>query len=160
MKADFREAHFCDKEQAVGAALRSGTIPEDLLSHIGTCAVCTEVVMVSQFLLQSAASQEVPLPDAAFIFRRAQGMARQQAIAKATRPIRIAQLGAGVAGILALPWAAHTFLNSSLWIPYFAHLSWKMDRSLSDVLTGTILFGMLGSLLLISLSSWYVLRQE
>jgi len=160
MKSDFRKAQSCEKEQAVGIALRNGTIPPDLLPHIGSCAVCTDVVTVSEFLLQSVASEKIHVPDAALAFRRAQLAARQQAVAKATRPIRIAQFSAGVAGVLALPWFWHIFLNSPFLIPFLAHFSWRMDRSLSDALTGIALFSIVGSLLLISVSSWYVLRQE
>lgn len=159
MKTDSRETRFCAKEQVVVAALLAGALPDDLLAHISVCEVCTEVAHVSHALLQQVAcsAEELHPPDASVVWRRAQALAKQQAIAKATRPIRIARICACVAAIVALPWLAPTFLNS---MPTFAQHAWTMDRTLSDSLTGATLLGVGASLILISLSSWYVLRQE
>lgn len=159
MKTDPSETRFCEKERAVAAALRSGSLSGDLLAHISVCEVCTEVAQVSHALLQEVAptAKDLRLPDASLVWRRAQALAQQQAIAKATRPIRIARICAGLAAFVALPWLAPTFLNST---PTLTHRLWAMDRTFSDALTGTTMLGVVGSLILISLSSWYVLRQE
>jgi hypothetical protein len=91
------------------------------------------------------------------VWRRAEILAKQQAIAKATRPIRIARICACVAAFVALPWLAPALLNS---MPALTRNLSTMDRTFSAVLTSTTLLGAAASLILISLSSWYVLRQE
>jgi len=159
MKTDPRETQFCENEPAVVAALLAGALSPDLLAHVSVCEVCTEVAQVYHALSQEVApsAQELGLPDASLVWRRAQSLAKQQAIARATRPIRIARICAGIAAFVALPWLAPALLNS---MPTFAHHVWTMDRTFSAALTGTTLLGVGASLILISLSSWYVLRQE
>jgi len=159
VKTDPSETRLCEKEPVVVAALLAGALPDELLVHVSVCEVCTEVAQVSHALLQEVAptTEDLRLPDATLVWRRAQALAQQQAIAKATRPIRIARICAGLAAFVALPWLAPTFLNS---MPTFTHQLWTMDRSFSDALTGTTMLGVGASLILISLSSWYVLRHE
>jgi hypothetical protein len=159
VKTDSRETRFCEKEQVVVAALLTGAVPDDLLAHVSVCEVCTEVAQVSQALLHEVAPvpDEFRPPDASLVWKRAQTLAKQQATAKATRPIRIARICAGVAALLALPWLAPTLLNS---MPNFSHHLLTMDHTFSGALTGTTLLAVVASLILISLSSWYVLRQE
>ena len=159
MKTDSRQTRFCEKEQVVVAALLAGALPDDLLAHISMCEVCTEVAQVSHALLHQVApaADVLRLPDASLVWKRAQALAKQQAIAKATRPIRIARISAGVAALLALPWLVPTLLNS---MPNFSLHLLTMDHTFSEALTGTSLLAAGASLILISLSSWYVLRQE
>jgi len=159
VKTDTREARFCEKEHVVVVALLAGALPHDVRAHVDICEVCTEIAQISRALMQEVApaSDELRPPDATLVWRRAQELAKQQAIAKATRPIRLARICACVVAFVALPWLASTFLNS---MPTFAHHLWTMDRMFSAALTGTILLGAAASLILISLSSWYVLRQE
>jgi hypothetical protein len=159
VKTDYRETHFCEKEQVIVAALLAGALPDDLLAHVGACKVCAEVAQVSHALLNEAApaANVLRLPDASLVWRRAETLANQQAIAKATQPIRVARICAGVAALLALPWLAPTLLNS---MPNFSHHLLTMDHTFSEALTGTLLLAVGASLILISLSSWYVLRQE
>jgi hypothetical protein len=160
VKTDTREARSCEKEHVVVAALLARAVPHDVSAHVSICEVCAEIAQISHALMQDVApaSDELrPPPDATLVWRRAQALAKQQAIAKATRPIRLARICACVVAFVALPWLASTFLNS---MPTFAHHLWTMDRMFSAALTGTILLGAAASLILISLSSWYVLRQE
>jgi hypothetical protein len=158
VKTDSRETRFCEKEQVV-AALLAGALPDDLLAHVSVCEVCTEVAQVSHALLHEVAPavDVLRLPDASLVWKRAQALAKQQTIAKATRPIRIARICAGVTALLALPWLAPTLLNS---MPNFSHQLLTMDHTFSAALTGTTLLAVGTSLILISLSSWYVLHQE
>lgn len=149
----------CDKERAVVSALLAGTLPDDLRAHIDVCEACAEVMLVMRSLLEEVAPTpgELRLPDAGQVWRQAQAFARQRAIARATQPIRIARVAACVTAIVALPWAILTCLNSA---PAFVRHLWKLDRPLSDTLTGTTLLGIVASLIFVSLSSWYALRQE
>jgi hypothetical protein len=159
VKAHSRKIRFCEKEQVVVAALLAGALPDDLLAHVSVCEVCTEVFHVSHALLHQVAPSADVLrpPDAGLVWKRAETLAKQQAIAKATRPIRIARISAWVAALFALPWLAPTLLNS---MPNFSHHLLTMDHTLSEALTGTTLLAAGASLILISLSSWYVLRQQ
>jgi hypothetical protein len=159
VKTDTRETRFCEKEQVVVAALLAGALPDDLLVHVSVCEVCTEVAHVSHALLHEVAptADVLRMPDASLVWKRAGTLAKQQAMAKATRPIRIARICAGVAALLALPWLAPTILNP---MPNFSHHLLTMDHTFSEALTGTTLLAVGASLILISLSSWYVLRQE
>jgi len=153
------KTNVCDQEQAVVSALLTGTLPDDLQAHVNVCEMCAEVVLVVRSLLQEIAPtlDELRPPDASRVWRQAQAFARQGAIAKATQPIRIARIAAYVTAVGALPWASLTLLNSA---PAFVRRFWTLDRPLSDALTGTTLLGMVASLIFVSLSSWYVLRQE
>ena len=159
MKTHPRKTHFCEKEQVVVAALLAGALPDDLLAHVSVCEVCTEVAQASRALLHEVApaADVLRLPNASLVWKRAQALAKQQAIAKATRPIRIARIFAGVAALLAIPWLAPTLLIS---MPNFSHHLLTMDHTFLEALTGTSLLAAGASLILISLSSWYVLRQE
>lgn len=159
MKTDSRQTRFCEKEQVVVTALLAGAFPDDVLAHVSVCEICTEVVQVSHALLHQVApaADLLRLPDASLVWKHAETLAKQQAIAKATRPIRIARICAGVAALLALPWLAPTLLNS---MPNFSHHLLTMDHTFSEALTGTSLLAAGTSLILISLSSWYVLHQD
>jgi hypothetical protein len=159
VKTDPSETCFCEKEQVVVAALLAGALPDDLLAHVSVCKECTEIAQVSHAVLHEVAPAAIVLhlPDARLVWKRAETHAKQQAIAKATRPIRIARICAGVAALLALPWLAPTLLNS---MPNLSHHLSTMDHAFSEALTGTTLLAVGASLILISLSSWYVLRQE
>ena len=149
---------FCDQERAIVAALLTGTLPDGLQAHVDVCELCAEVVLLARSLQEVASPLgELRVPDAAQVWRKAQALARQRAIAKATQPIRIARIAACVTAIAALPWAIPTFLNAA---PAFVRHVWTLDRPLSGIFTGTALLGIIASLIFLSLSSWYVLRQE
>jgi hypothetical protein len=152
------KAKVCEKEQAVVAALLTGTLPDGLRAHAEVCEMCMEVVLLAQSLQDVApAAGELRVPDAGRVWRQAQAFARKRAIAKATQPIRIARIAACVAAIAALLWAIPTFLALR---PILVRHLWALDHPLSAALTGTTLLGIVVSLIFLSLSSWYVLRQE
>jgi len=162
MTIESRKTSFCEKESSVVAAVIAGAISDDLRIHIDGCAVCAEVVAVCQLLANEVATapKEARIPDASVVWRRAQRLSRQQATAKATEPIRVVCICACVAAAVALPWAGFSFLDSSSWLPDLARYSGTMDHTLAAVLTGTSLLGIIGGMVIVSLSSWYVLRQE
>ena len=162
MKTESHETSFCEKEPSVAAAMLAGAISDDLRAHISGCTVCAEVLLVSQLLASEvdALSKEVHIPDASVVWRRAQTVSKEQAIVCATRPIRIARVCACAVAVLALPWAGFTFFDASFWLSGVARYSWTMNHSLSAALTGTSLVGIVGSVVLVTLSSWYILHQE
>jgi hypothetical protein len=152
----------CPREPEVIAALLEGTLPGDLRAHASVCEVCSEVARVTQALAAEVvlAFSELRPPHAAVVWRRAQHLAREKAIARATEPIRMARMSTLAAAAIALPWLVVSLPNTHSWIPRFAHHVRTVDLSFSSAATATILLGAIGSLILITLSSWYVLAQE
>ena len=152
----------CTREPDVIAALLNDAVADDLRAHVSVCEVCSEVMQVTNGLLQEVApaSAELRPPDASVVWRRAQSLAREKAIAKATQPIRIARISTLVAAAIALPWLVLTLPNSPSWNSDLTRHFRTLDLSFSNAATGTFLLGTIGSLFLITLSSWYVLRQQ
>jgi hypothetical protein len=114
----------CEKEQAVAEMLQCGHWPEAcdpaLRIHVEHCAVCSEVVLVAQFLREEHASllADKKLPDAGLVWWKAQLRVRREAADLATRPIALAErfaLACALASLLAFmvwKWAGfHTWLN-------------------------------------------------
>lgn len=81
----------CSFEEKIAAANRSGQWSDELLSHLAGCQICEEVALVAGYLSESAASPAstaiTDLPDAAFIWSKAQLAARREAVERAMRPI-------------------------------------------------------------------------
>jgi hypothetical protein len=154
---------YCDKEQAVVAAVRSGTLNADLLGHAGGCPVCSEALLVTEFLREESTCLEHELytPDAAVLWRKAQTRAREKALARATLPIRITRTCTYALAILATPWIVLEFSRRPSWWSSLGlkHLA-PMDGNWFVALTGTTLLGVTATFLCIALSSWYMLREE
>ena len=150
----------CEKEQAVIAALQNGNISGDLLVHVEICPVCGEILMTVEALRQEAAclDQTLSPPDAGVILRRAQQRARQEALARATLPIRIALACTFVVTILSTPWLVAYFMRRRWEFPFLRSPS--LDGNWLDALSGTTVIALVGTLLCIGLSSWFVLREE
>jgi hypothetical protein len=158
------DREHCEKEEQVVAALRSGPPDAAVLDHARECAVCSEVLLVSESLRQDAALADhelTTLPDAGLIWQAAQARAREKALAKATLPIRIMRTCATALGILAAPWIALEFLHPSVWISTsnIARVA-AGDGTWLGVFTGTTLLGMTATLACIALGSWYMLREK
>jgi hypothetical protein len=169
---------YCEKEQDLVAALHRGTLNAEILGHAASCTICSEVLLVAEFLRAESASldRELQLPDATVIWRRAQAKAREKALAKATLPIRIARTCAYALAILAAPWIVLEFSGRPSWLPDLGlrHLVsidltsinltsielTSMNANWLAALTGTMLVGITVTLLGIALSSWYMLREE
>jgi len=153
----------CEKEQEVAAALASGACDTEILNHARKCAVCSEVLLVREFLREGAqlAAHEIEnLPDATLTWRKAQAMAREKALARATLPIRAVRIVACAAGVLAAPlmvlesrrpWPQLT----DVWLRNLSFTS-RLWPSGSNELA--LLLAITGAILCIGLSSWYILR--
>jgi len=157
--------HYCEKEQQVVAALRSGLSAPELREHARQCPVCSEVMLVAEFLREETnlAQHELStLPDAALIWRRAQALAREKALVWAALPIRIVRISAFVVAALAAPWLI--LESRPLW-PWMADL-WprhlpSTNRLWPSGLNETaLLLAITGTLICIGLSSWYMLRED
>jgi hypothetical protein len=162
--------NYCDKEQELVAALQGETLNAELLSHAGKCPVCLEVLLVAEFLREESVclDREIIPPDATVIWRKAQARAREEALAKATLPIRVARTCTYVLAILAAPWIVLEFSARPSWLPDLGlqHLTSINLSSIAPTpswlaaLTGTMLVGITATFLGIALSSWYMLREE
>jgi hypothetical protein len=157
--------HYCDKEQQVVAAL-CGSLPDaEILGHARSCPVCSEVLLVSEFLREESnlSQHELSvLPDATLVWRRAQALAREKALARATLPIRIARIAAAVVALVVAPWLILESHQLWRWIAdlWPRHL-WSTNRLWpSDLNQTALLLAVTGTLICIGLSSWYMLRED
>lgn len=154
---------YCEKESLVLFAFRAGNLDSELLAHAAECSLCFEVLLVAQSLREESASTELgfALPDAAVVWRQAQTRARQNALAKATLPIRIVRTCALVVSAIALPWLVLELRQQPSWL---ADLGFARISALQGVwfaaLGQTMMLGMAASFAVIGLSSWYVLKRE
>jgi hypothetical protein len=156
---------YCEKEQAVAAALAGGTRDAEILMHARECAVCSEVLLVREFLREGAqlAPQEIQnLPDATLVWRRAQATALERTLVRATLPIWAVRIVACAAGAFAAPSLVHQSRRlwprlTEVWPPHI----WSTSRlwpSGSNELA--LLLVITGAIFLIGLSSWYMLQDS
>jgi hypothetical protein len=154
---------YCEKEQEVAAAPAGGARDAEILNHARECAVCSQVLLVREFLREGA--QLVPheienLPDAALVWRKAQAMVREKALVRATMPIRAIRIVACAAGVFATPLLV--LQSRSLWPGLtdvlLGHLSSASRLWLSGSNELALLLAVTGAILCIGLSSWYILQ--
>ncbi len=155
-------AQFCEKEQTVVATKHAGALNPELLNHASSCPVCSEVLLVMEALQDEGTSldHELYIPDAALIWCKAQARAREQAMARATLPIRIAKMGAELLGVLAAIWMIFELSRHAAWIPDLGLKHFSMNATWLDALTGVTLLGITATLVCVGLGSWYMLREE
>ncbi len=155
--------HYCEKEQEVAAAFAGNSRDAEILNHARECPVCSEVLLVREFLGGSAqlAPHEIEnLPDATLVYRKAQVTAIEKALRRATLPIRCVRLVASAAGILAAPLLFH--LSRRLWPGltgvWLRHLSSNSLLWPSGSNELALLLAITCAICSIGLSSWYMLR--
>lgn len=158
---------ICEREKQTFSAICGGTISQEIFSHAQRCPACSEILMVGELLHASGTltdHERVALPDPGLIWRKAQWKATQKAVHTALRPIRFMKIIACVA-FGCSPW-----LRWLLPIKQELSASWSraIDLNLSFVskawpATGSevmLLVGFSGTIVLLALSSWYMLREE
>ena len=155
---------YCEKEQQVVAALCGSLRDTKILGHARTCLVCSEVLLVAEFLRESTqiATHELrALPDAALIWRKAQTLAREKALVRVTLPIRLARISAFVVAVLAAPWLILESHQLWSWMADFwpRHLSFTNRFWPADLNATALLLAIVGTLVC-TLSAWYMLREE
>ncbi len=154
---------YCEKEQEVAAALAGGARDAEILNHARECAVCWEVLLVREFLREGAqlAPHEIEnLPDATLVWRKAQAIAQEKALVRATLPIRAIRIVACAAGVLAAPWLVLQSQRlwpglTDVWLGQLSSTS-RLWPSGSNELA--LLLAITGAIFCIGLSSWYILR--
>lgn len=155
---------YCDKEQAVAAAAAGGSCDAAILEHARSCSVCSEVLLVAQFLQESTqlATHERCLPDASIVWRRAQSLARQKALARAELPIRAARIVTFAVGTFVAPLLIVKSIR--LWSPlpdlWTRHGSSSIPQWPAGLNVSLLMLTFAGAILLIGLSSWFMLREE
>jgi hypothetical protein len=154
---------YCEKEQEVAAALAGSTRDAEILNHARECAVCSEVLLVREFLREGAqlAPKEIEnLPDATLVWRRAEATALEKALGRATLPIRAVRIVACAAGVFAAPLLVHQSRRlwprlTELWLQHLSSTSRHWPSGSNEL---ALLLAITGAIFLISLSSWYMLR--
>ena len=158
---------ICAREDRTSAAALSGTVDAEITSHAQQCSICLDILLVSEFLREDstgAAHERPPLPNAGLIWQRAWLQANQEAVRLALRPIRFMKIIAVVAVVCSpalgwlLPIAKELLSSWSLNLDVnvsFARSIWPTTTS-----QVTILLGFAAATILLSLSSWYMVRQE
>jgi hypothetical protein len=155
---------YCEKEQQIVAALCGSSRDAEILGHARTCPVCSEVLLVAELLREGSqiSTRELSaVPDAGLVWRKAQALAREKALFRATLPIRLARISALVIAVLAAPWLV--LESRQLW-PWMAdfwprHLSFTNRLWPSDLNATALLLAITGTLVC-TLSAWYMLREE
>jgi hypothetical protein len=158
---------ICEREDHTSAAVFSGTINAEITSHARECPVCADILLVARFLRGDdslAAGESTALPYADAIWHKAQLRATQETVRLALRPIRFMKIIA-IVTFLSLPW-----LRSLLPVGRELFSSWTRNLDFNLVLSPriwlatttqlTILLGFAAATILLSVSSWYLVRQE
>jgi len=145
----------CDKEAEITGALRGGTLSAELVKHAASCAICADVLAVSQFLLADTRADSV-LPDSDFLWWKAQLASKQMAVERATQSIalvrKVSYLGIAAAGLWLL--FERGYLESAI-----AALS-KHEILPAGALSQSALFMGVGALVFTLLGSLYLARPE
>jgi len=150
---------YCDREFQVATAIRTTNYDPEIMEHTHACPICSEVLLVTNIFgaeMQLANHEFASLPDAGLMWQKAQAKVHEDATVKATRPIQLARMCAVVVGIFSALWLIFELRQ----LPHWAtDLGFKTVIS-SSVFSSTTLVGMIGALICIALSSWYMLREE
>ncbi len=158
---------ICEREQAIFAALLSGTLDPDLAAHARGCCACSDVLLVSGFLRRNSAlsaKERNAMPDPGLIWRKAQWGATERAVRVASRPIRwmtiLACVTFACSPWLRLLWPLAQSLTSS-WSKMLDSSFVALSRTLPATSNGSlILLAGTGTMLILALSSWLILREE
>jgi hypothetical protein len=108
----------CSREHDVLTLVSIGQWPRqaetELVAHVAGCASCAETVTVAAALRELDYDEvTASLPDARAVWQRAQWQARQDAMARAARPV-VAMQGVAVIGTLTLMVVAAVWLSTRL----------------------------------------------
>ena len=156
---------YCTREEEVAAAATADKCDAAILEHARNCQVCSEVLLVTKLLgaRASLSAQELNgVPNPTIVWRKAQAMARKQALRRATLPIRTARIAACVLGAVAAPlWIARSgwlwAYAPHLWL---GHASSAYQPWIAGSSASLLMLTITAATMLIGLSSFYMLREE
>lgn len=157
---------ICEREDQTLAAVRTGTIDSETASHAQHCLTCSDILLVGEFLGDGSSltqQERTTLPDAGLIWQKAQHRANDEAVRLVLRPIRFMKIIAVVAFLLA-PWLRWLPTGSDLFGSWTRNLDFNLEV-ISRIWPATasqlaILLGFAAATILLSVSSWYMARQE
>jgi hypothetical protein len=156
---------YCERDQEVAAAAVGGSCDASILAHARNCPICSEILLVAKFLAEDktlAAHEMSGLPDAITVWRKAQTLAREKALVRATLPIRAARMVTFAIGAIVVPLLI--LRSRPLWPGISdlgfgpissAHGVWPVGLSAS-----LLMLSITGASVLIGLASWYMLRED
>jgi len=157
----------CEQEDQTAAAIRSGAIGDEIAAHAEHCPACAETLLVAEFLRTNDAlsdHERTALPDPAIIWQKARRQANQQAVRVALRPIRFMKIVACIAFACSpcLHWLLPIGreLTASWWKAFDLNLAYVSKPWPATATEAALLLGFSGTIVLLALSSWYMLRQE
>lgn len=146
----------CEKEKEIIEAFRCGTLDTELRRHARSCAICSDTVAVSEFLLVERTAAAPVLPDADFIWWRAKLHGQRMVMERATRSILLAKkITYFVASVAAL-WLVLAPGRLQL---LMSELSKHQVWSSSGARESALLMG-LGALIVTLLGSLYLARSK
>lgn len=158
---------FCAREDETAAATRTGTIAPEIASHARQCAACAEILFVTEFFQEEASlrdHEQLTMPDAGLIWKNAQSRATQESVRLALRPIRFMKIIAVIAFAssplfrMLLPIGRHLFSSWSGALDFNIGSPLRLWPTMAN--ESAILLASTATLILIGLSSWFMLRQE
>jgi hypothetical protein len=157
----------CEQEELTSMAIQSGTVSPETTEHAQHCPACSDILLISEFLRNHGTltyHEARVVPDAGLIWRKAQWRATQHAGRLAARPIRWMTILACIA------FACSPWLRLVLPVAQDLGSSWSraLDSNLfamSRIWPATsnepiIVLAISGTMILLGLSSWLMLREE
>jgi hypothetical protein len=149
---------YCDWEATVLASSRSGNWNGELREHASRCSVCTDALLIAEFLHEEnrlTESEAVSLVSPEGLWWISQWRSQERAMRQATRPIELLRAVAYLASCVTLLW----FLVSSAQRSEFFRYSALLQHAFSFA-GGYTLVGGASSLLCLAAGSFYSLWGE
>ena len=148
----------CEKENLTLAAARSSAWTADLREHLLECAICSDLVLVDDFLQNEAAltRADASLPDPSLIWWKAQFARRNRAMSLASRPVRAFQKLAYLGTLFAILWIAVPYGVANPWTGQASDLLRRAVEGVNPLVT----VGLATCLLSMSLGSAYLAWSE
>jgi hypothetical protein len=158
---------LCEREDQTAAAVRNATVDRETALHAQRCPACSDILLVGEFLFDRSTltdRERTVLPDAARLWKQAQMRASREAVRLALRPIRFMKIIAVVA-LFSVSWLRSLLPATSEWMgSWMGNLNPDLI-SIPRVWPATayqaeILLGFAAATALLTLGSWYMVRQE
>jgi hypothetical protein len=159
-------SHTCEREPEILTGIHSGIMELELRKHASDCPVCSEVLLVTEWLKSASPSSagELEPPPADLVWKKARHRSRELAMAHALRPIRFMNVLAGLTfPCLALAAVFSQFGPGwfSRWSALLGLLSCQISRSWPATLSEPmVVVGFAAMFVFLCFSSWYVLQTE
>lgn len=157
----------CERGEQTSAATVSGLIDPETAAHAQQCRECSDTLLVGEFLRDRNAltdQEQAALPDSGLIWQKAQHRETQRAVRLALRPIRLMSILACVI-FSCSPWVG-------LLLPRIQGFGSSWARTLDSALVllprtwpatpnqPMLLLGLSGTVILLALGSWLMLRED